>query len=65
MEKNLIGSRVKISPPFVNDKVGIKEPIVGILEFIGPNKFLGWELQVTVNRMPLQIKSVSQIKILD
>lgn len=37
--------------------------ICGKLEFVGPNKFLEWDLQVTVGRMPIQIKSLNEIKV--
>lgn len=60
---DLKGSVVRVRPPFINDKVGIKDPIVGELYFLGPNPYLGWELQVTIDRTPYQIKSLSQIEL--
>ncbi len=64
-ERSLIGSLVKVSPPFVNDKLGMKDPVVGTLFFLGTNEYLGWTLQVTVDATPYQIKSLSQIELLD
>jgi hypothetical protein len=64
MEHSLIGSIVKVSPPFIIDKVGMKDPVVGELYYLGTNEYLGWELQVTVNNTPYQIKSLSQIELL-
>lgn len=49
--KELIGKRVCVNN------------ICGVLQFVGPNEFLGWELQVTVNRMPIKINSLEEIKI--
>ena len=63
-EKELIGSIVKVNPPFLNDKAGNKEPIKGELQFLGTNKYLGWDLQVTVDRTPYQIRSLSQIELI-
>jgi len=60
---DLKGSVVRIKPPFINDKTGNKDPIVGKLDFLGPNNYLGWELQVTIDRTPYQIKSLSQIEL--
>jgi hypothetical protein len=49
--KELLGQRVCVGE------------ICGILTYIGPNKVLGWELQATVAKMPIQIKSLNEIKI--
>lgn len=62
-DKQLIGSIVRVRPPFINDKTNNKDPVVGSLDFIGPNNYLGWELQVTIDRTPYQIKSLSQIEL--
>ena len=35
--------------------------ICGVLQFVGENKMLNWKLQVTVDRMPIQINSLEQI----
>jgi hypothetical protein len=49
--QSLIGTRVCVGE------------VCGILTFVGPNKVLEWDLQVTVARVPIQIKSLNEIKI--
>lgn len=51
--KDLIGQRVQVGE------------VVGILTYVGPNEALEWNLQVTVDRMPIQIDNLDEIKIVE
>lgn len=35
----------------------------GTCQFIGSNPFLGWDLQVTVDGTPIQVKHINEIKL--
>jgi hypothetical protein len=35
----------------------------GVCTFIGSNEIMGWELQVTIDLMPLSVKHVNDIQI--
>ena len=37
--------------------------IAGQCTFIGENKIMGWEIQVTVDLMPIQIKHINNIRL--
>lgn len=39
------------------------KPIGGTCEYIGPNQYLKWDLEVVVDRMPIQINSLDQIRL--
>lgn len=54
--KSLINKLVVIKKAINNSDV------VGILNFVGKNEFLNWELQVTVDRLPIQLNSLEQIE---
>jgi hypothetical protein len=54
--KKLIGT-----PVIVKDEHG-KDFIGGILQFVGQSAVPNWGLAVTVDRMPMQIKSLDQIR---
>lgn len=53
--KKLVGQRVVILNAIGSDC------IAGELQFVGINENLNWGLQVTVERMPIQVKSLDQI----
>ena len=53
--QQLIGKRVIVENAVNGKSIG------GILEFVGPNTMLNWPLQVTVDRMPIQIENLNQI----
>lgn len=40
-----------------------KKPVGGLCEYIGINEYLKWGLQITVDRTPIQIKSLDQIQL--
>lgn len=44
----------------VSVKIG-KTEYVGICKFIGKPELLSWPLQITIDRMPLQIDSLNQV----
>lgn len=53
---------------FLNKKVRIeadKGLFVGDLQYIGPNEVLGWPLQITIDRLPVQINKIKSIKLYD
>ena len=54
----LIGKRVLIKNAFPNSH---PSDVGGELQYVGSNDALKWKLQVTVNRMPVQINSLDQI----
>lgn len=37
--------------------------VVGVLNYIGPNVVLGWEMQVTVDRLPFRFQKLISIKV--
>jgi len=57
--QQLIGKRVIIKNVFHGKHTS---EVGGILNFVGPNKLMGNKLQVTVDRLPLFIKSLDQIE---
>lgn len=53
---------------FLNKKVRIetdKGLFVGDLLHLGPNEALGWPLQITIDRLPVQINKIISIKLYD
>lgn len=53
---NLIGKEVILLDDEMNNILA-----AGILSFIGENKMINWDLQVTINRTPYKIKSKDQV----
>ena len=65
----LIGQRVRVKVPF-RDNFGKVVPnqfttACGVCEFVGPNPRLGWELQITIGRMPVKVEHVNDIEIME
>jgi hypothetical protein len=45
--------------PLINGKVRVQ----GYCSYLGPNPLLDWDLQVTIARMPIQIRSLDEVTI--
>ena len=69
LEEIFLNKKVLIKIPF-RDNAGKEIPgkfdtTGGICTFIGPNDFMGYELQVTIDRTPFKINHINDIKIVD
>jgi hypothetical protein len=64
---DLLGKRVLVPIPS-RDKQGKVDggttTAAGVCRYLGPNEFLGIALQITVDRTPIELQNVSQIKII-
>ena len=65
----LIGKRIRVPVPkrdnFGKVMTGQFTKVSGVCQFVGPNPNLGWELQVTVNRMPIKVEHVNDIELME
>ena len=65
----LIGKKIKVKTILRDDRgrkvLGKYSFVEGICEYVGPNKHLGYELQITVGRMPIEINSINDIKLIE
>lgn len=64
--KDLIGKRVQVPCPARDEKGFIIEgryvTIAGTCDWIGSNEVMGYALQATIDRMPLEVQRLEQIK---
>lgn len=63
MYSEFIGKRVRVKnciKPCYSDSY---RDVVGNCTFFGPNKELGWDLQITVDRTPLKINNINQVSL--
>ena len=68
---NLIGSKIiaKVKNAARDNKgkliPGKYIEVGGIIEYLGPNEYLGWPLQVTINRCPFELDKITDIQIVE
>ena len=68
---DLIGSKIiaKVKNAARDDKgkliPGKFIEVGGTIEYLGPNKFLGWELQITIDRCPFELEKVTDFRIIE
>lgn len=65
----LLGRRVRVKMT-ARDNFGRRTPgryttVTGECQFIGPNEHMGHALQITVDRMPIEVKSMKDVELLD
>ena len=64
-----VGKKVNVKIP-ARDNFGKKIPnkfvtITGICTFIGKNEWLGYELHTVVDRLPIELKHINDIQLVD
>jgi hypothetical protein len=63
--KHIVGKQVTVNAPFLRDNFGknVKgvTSIRGVCTFIGPNELLGIPLQITIDRMPIELNHINDI----
>jgi hypothetical protein len=67
LEDQFLNKRISVPIPERDNKGKVIpnkfQQCAGICQFIGPNPLLGWDLQVTVDGTPIQIRHINDIKI--
>ena len=67
--QHIVGKKVRVKDcievDYGSNHGKIKTDIIGTVYFIGANEFLGWPLQVTIDRTPIQLDSLKQIELIE
>jgi hypothetical protein len=67
--QHIVGKRVRVKDcvevNYGTNHGKIKVDVIGEVTYIGSNKYLGWPLQITVGRTPLQLESLKQIELIE
>lgn len=64
LEEQFLDKRVTIKVPARDDFGNLTNRLTevsGVCKFIGKNELIGWELQVTINRTPFEVKHITHI----
>ena len=68
---NLIGSKIiaRVKNAARDDKgkliPGKIIEVGGIIDYLGPNNYLGWPLQITIDRCPYEMDKVTDMRIVE
>jgi len=69
IQEQFIGKTVSVRAPIGRDIIGRRNgsmvTIIGDCVLIGPNPFLGYALQVTIGRTPIELQSINQLTIVE
>jgi len=61
----LLGKRVRVKNAVKVCYTNKLADVTGTLSFIGENKYLGFKIQATIDRMPVELTNLKQLELIE